>query len=156
MKKILFLMSVALALGGCVSSPDWGVPLAGKLHQYNTVWDEFDGTFEIGKFYYYDSNYYGQNVRFKALQILGEGKALFQRAAISERITREGWVGLVTNEKTICEESVILVKSNQVYVDGITLKSGVYECIGTYTYTAINNTQKTVYAFTEYVPLPEY
>ncbi len=151
--KLLFLsMACVIGLSGCVSSPYSNVPVAGRLHQYNTIWDKFEGTFEVGKLYQYDANYYRQNVRFKALQILTDGKALFQRAEFSERITREGWVGLVTNERTICEPAIILVQSNQVYVDGITLKSGIYECTGTYTYTALDNTQKTVYAFKEYIP----
>lgn len=112
------------------------------LNAYNSYLDNFSGSIEKGKIYYYSNKNFPPELHFEIIQVFEEKEAflVYRRYNI-------GKIQEMEKYGTVCNSAIFLILSNQLYADGAKLRDGEYICVGTYTYETENKTQKTVYVF---------
>ena len=130
-----------ISLYGCTTHTPLAPP-QNSLNLYNTYWDDFAGSIEVGKVYTYSNKGFDKKLHFHVLQVLSDDAVLIIRSRASD------WIH--GDLKDICEEAIFLVISKKSYADGAKLRNGNYVCTGTYQYTTRKDLVKTVYVFTEY------
>ena len=137
--QLVFIPLICSFIAGCSSYVPMSRP-DNCLNTYNTYWDNFSGTIEIGKVYQYSNDGFDKALRFKVLQVLENGVLV---------VRYKEWGEIWDKHQVICEEVVFAIASNHKYADGAALRNGFYECTGTWTYMTNQQTEKTVYCFVE-------
>lgn len=126
--------------GKCFPDDNIDIP-DNSLNIFNTYWDSFNGLMEKGGVYRYSNNGFRNDLQFKVVQVLEEGAVIVFRP-----INLDEYKGKI---QVLCAEVAFVVLSKQEYADGVSLKEGLYECIGTYTYETKKGDDKTVYVLRE-------
>lgn len=132
---------IMISLCGCATHTPLAPP-QNSLNLYNTLWDDFAGSIEVGKVYAYRNKGFNKKLHFHVLQVLSDDAVLIIRSRASD------WI--YGDLKDICEEAIFLVISKKSYADGAKLREGNYVCTGTYQYTTREALVKTVYVLKEY------
>lgn len=126
--------------GKCFPDDNIDIP-DNSLNIFNTYWDNFNGLMEKGGVYRYSNNGFRNDLQFKVVQVLEEGVVIVFRP-----LNLDEYKGKI---QVLCAEVAFVVLSKQDYADGVSLKEGLYECIGTYTYETKKGDDKTVYVLRE-------
>ena len=113
-----------------------------SLNLFNTYWDSFNGLMEKGKVYQYSNKGFIKDLQFKIFRVYDNENAVLV-ARESHNCTYKG------KFQMICDEAVFLILTKQNYAEGVSLKEGMYECTGTYTFKGNNGDKKTVYVLRE-------
>ena len=140
MKKytVLFPLFFIIALVGCSSYIPFSYP-DNSLNIYNTYWDNFAGSIEKGKVYYYSNKGFSPELQFKVTKVLGNGNILVNRDS------KLGWAHNFADYGHVCEAVQFLIVSDYKYADDAKLRDGEYVCCGTFNLKY----GKTVYILTE-------
>lgn len=106
--------------------PDNGItPPESCLNIFNTYWDGFSGLMEKGKTYRYYNKGFNDKLHFKVVSTDVDNKGV-----IVYRSDFDDWYG--GKYQKLGEDAMFIVLTEQLYAEDVSLKEGLYECIGTH------------------------